>query len=214
MTSSTIAHLLEVQQASGRSLSVVVARLGGLIEVGVAAVLSVEPSLRLLDCGMELAPLEATVAVQQPDVVVLGDPQVSDARVFRRLRAVWPGLGVVVLLSGVGYRGAQMLDCGANACVAERASAEELLQAVRVAGAGGRFLVAGGERDGDRERLPLSEREVEVLRLIGEGKTNAQAAQELCVSLETVRTHAQHLYRKLGVTGRRQLRALDPRRLA
>lgn len=212
--SSAIRDLLAAQEASGASLSVVVAQLGGLIEVGLAALLSAERSVWLLDCGLGLPRLEAIVAVQQPDVVVLGVAQASDATVFRRLRAARPALGIAVLSRDVGYRGTQMLDCGANACVAEDASEQQLLQALHVAGAGGRILVAGSERDGDRKRLPLTEREVEVLRLIGQGKTNKQVAQELYISLETVRTHAHHVYRKLGVTGRRQLRALDPRSLA
>jgi LuxR family maltose regulon positive regulatory protein len=51
---------------------------------------------------------------------------------------------------------------------------------------------------------PLSEREVEVLRLLASGGSNAQLARTLVVSTSTVKTHLQHIYGKLGVANRTQ----------
>ncbi len=51
---------------------------------------------------------------------------------------------------------------------------------------------------------PLSEREVEVLRLLATGESYAELAQTLVVSTNTVKTHLQHIYGKLGVTNRTQ----------
>jgi DNA-binding NarL/FixJ family response regulator len=51
---------------------------------------------------------------------------------------------------------------------------------------------------------PLTDREIEVLRLLALGKTNRQVAKELLVSLSTVKTHVQHLSIKLGVSDRTQ----------
>lgn len=53
----------------------------------------------------------------------------------------------------------------------------------------------------------LSGREVEVLRLLLEGKTLAQVGRELCIAQGTVKSHANRIYRKLGVTGRGELEA-------
>jgi ATP/maltotriose-dependent transcriptional regulator MalT len=50
----------------------------------------------------------------------------------------------------------------------------------------------------------LSEREVEVLRLLALGRSNAELAQTLVVSVSTVKTHLQHIYSKIGVTSRTQ----------
>ncbi len=50
---------------------------------------------------------------------------------------------------------------------------------------------------------PLSERELEILRLLSERQTNAEIALALSVSVNTVKTHLQHIYEKLGVHGRR-----------
>jgi len=51
---------------------------------------------------------------------------------------------------------------------------------------------------------PLTDREIEVLRLLALGKTNRQVAKELLISLSTVKTHVQHLNIKLGVSDRTQ----------
>jgi LuxR family maltose regulon positive regulatory protein len=50
---------------------------------------------------------------------------------------------------------------------------------------------------------PLSERELEVMRLLGSDLDGPGIARQLCVSLSTVRTHTQHIYTKLGVNNRR-----------
>jgi LuxR family maltose regulon positive regulatory protein len=49
---------------------------------------------------------------------------------------------------------------------------------------------------------PLSEREIEVLRLIARGLTNQEIAQELILSIYTVKSHARNIYGKLGVKNR------------
>jgi DNA-binding NarL/FixJ family response regulator len=58
---------------------------------------------------------------------------------------------------------------------------------------------------------PLTPREVEVLRLVAQGKTNGQIAQELVVSKLTVKVHVQHIIRKLAVSDRTQaaVRAIE-----
>jgi LuxR family transcriptional regulator, maltose regulon positive regulatory protein len=50
----------------------------------------------------------------------------------------------------------------------------------------------------------LSERESEVLRLIAAGLTNQQVCDALYISLNTVKTHSRHIFRKLGVSSRTQ----------
>jgi DNA-binding CsgD family transcriptional regulator len=56
----------------------------------------------------------------------------------------------------------------------------------------------------------LSRREAEVLPLLQRGDSNAQIALALHVGVETVRTHARNIYRKLGVASRRELTAAPP----
>ena len=55
----------------------------------------------------------------------------------------------------------------------------------------------------------LTPREAEVLELLQDGATNGQIAQRLSIGIETVRTHARNIYRKLGVSSRRELARLS-----
>ena len=54
----------------------------------------------------------------------------------------------------------------------------------------------------------LTPREAEVLELLQDGASNAQIAHQLSIGVETVRTHARHIYRKLGISSRRELARL------
>ena len=51
----------------------------------------------------------------------------------------------------------------------------------------------------------LTPREAEVLELLQDGSTNAEITRELSIGMETVRTHARNIYRKLGIASRREL---------
>jgi LuxR family maltose regulon positive regulatory protein len=72
-----------------------------------------------------------------------------------------------------------------------------------------RLLAAVNETEGHRQPAqpgliePLSERELDVLRLLGTDLDGPDIARRLIVSLNTVRTHTNHVYAKLGVNNRR-----------
>ena len=104
----------------------------------------------------------------------------------------------------------QALSAGAIGYVLKEAAEEELVEAVRRASAGERYLnpelgarLAAEPQSG----LPgdLSEREVDVLRLIALGHTNAEVAEQLYLSVRTVETHRAHIQQKLHVSTRAEL---------
>jgi len=108
------------------------------------------------------------------------------------------------------------LQAGASGYIVKRAEAAELLTAIRAVHDGHTFvhLTRPGERPvvrrGSRPTAagqppPLSRREAEVLRLLAQGHTNQEAADQLAVSVKTIETHRKRLSDKLGLKSRAQL---------
>jgi two-component system response regulator NreC len=112
------------------------------------------------------------------------------------------------------------LQAGASGYIVKKAADVELLSAIRVVQSGGTFvnLTRPGEAEGGHEvqhvprvtpsggqPKPLSQREVEVLRLLAQGHTNQEAADRLAVSIKTIETHRKRLSDKLGLKSRAEL---------
>jgi DNA-binding NarL/FixJ family response regulator len=106
---------------------------------------------------------------------------------------------------------------GAHGYVLKHATRAELEAAIlRVAGGGQYFddVVVRAFLEGDlRDRAPsLSERETEILRLVADGLTNKEIAAHVYLSAETVKSHLESIYRKLGVSDRAHAVAVALRR--
>ncbi|HEY6157289.1 MAG TPA: response regulator transcription factor [Gemmatimonadales bacterium] len=105
------------------------------------------------------------------------------------------------------------LLAGASGYIVKKAADVELLTAIRAVYQGRSFVnltrpgkPAPGQQIGRVSRpKPLSRREAEVLRLLAQGYTNQQAADQLAVSVKTIETHRSRLSGKLGLKSRAQL---------
>jgi DNA-binding NarL/FixJ family response regulator len=150
----------------------------------------------------------------RPDVVLmdLRMPRVSGAEAIRRLTE--RGLPARVLVLTTYDDEADLLpaiEAGTTGYLLKDATQEELFQAVRAAARGESVLspavatrllghVRRPSTSPDAE--PLSQRELEVLRLVARGATNREAARKLFISEASVKTHLLHVYAKLGVKDR------------
>jgi two-component system response regulator NreC len=127
------------------------------------------------------------------------------------IRAEFPETQIVVLtMQNEPAYARQALSAGALGYVLKEAAEAELVEAVRRAAVGDTYLnprlgarvaaqPAPGPPDG------LSEREVEVLRMIALGHTNAEIAEQLYLSVRTVETHRAHIQQKLRLGSRSEL---------
>jgi two-component system, NarL family, response regulator NreC len=153
------------------------------------------------------------VGEHRPDVLVLdltmpGRPSLD---VVPELRRSAPDTRVVILTMEAEPALARMaLAAGAAAYVLKDAADTELVEAIRRVAAGGSYLdpalgalVAAAPPSAASHSL--SDREVEVLRLIALGNTNTEIAEALRLSVRTVETHRSHLVRKTGSKTRAQL---------
>jgi two-component system response regulator NreC len=144
-----------------------------------------------------------------PQVLVLdiSMPGISGLQTIPEMRAECPATQIVVLTAHREPELArQALDAGALGYVLKDAANVELVEAVRGAAAGESFLdprltagLARSPLDG------LSKREIDVLRLIARGHTNAEIAQLLYLSVRTVESHRSHVQSKLQLSTRAEL---------
>jgi two-component system response regulator NreC len=149
----------------------------------------------------------------KPDVLVLDlnmPGELTSLEAIPRISEVSPHTRVVVLTMQEDPEFARRaLRAGASAYVLKEAADDELVEAVRRAAAGETYLnprlgaalaAAPPGRPGD-----LTERELDVLRRIALGHTNAEIAEQLFLSVRTVETHRAHIQQKLGRSTRAEL---------
>jgi two-component system response regulator NreC len=153
------------------------------------------------------------VSGHHPRVLVLdlNMPGGSTLKSIPALRTEFPETHIVVLtMQPEPAYAREALAAGATGYVLKQAADMELVEAVRLAAAGERYLNPGLGARIAAEPLPgppddLSEREVDVLRLIALGHTNTQIAEQLHISVRTVETHRSHIQQKLLLSSRAEL---------
>jgi DNA-binding NarL/FixJ family response regulator len=153
------------------------------------------------------------VAAARPDVVTVDVvlPDGDGLRLAREFRDRYADLGIVVLTSqqddDVLFRA---LDSGVSAFVAKTAPLAEVLSAIRHAAVAASCFTAAGlamavaRRRAMQDRLALSPREAEVLRLLHDGLSVPAIAMEMFISVSTAKTYVARLYDKLGAGSRAQ----------
>ena len=146
----------------------------------------------------------------RPDVVLmdLRMPGMDGVEAIRRLRDRASDARVLVLTTfDTDSDVLPAIEAGATGYLLKDAPTEDLLRAVRSAAKGESVLapaVAGRLMRRVRKPAPgtLSQRELQVLRLVADGATNRQAAAKLFISEASIKTHLLHIYDKLGVRDR------------
>jgi DNA-binding NarL/FixJ family response regulator len=190
-------------------VSVAVAQFEDIVARGLRALIDEDPSLHLVEAGVPHEQLAPTLSAYQPQVAILNFGSLASASELRDLHRTFPDTRLVVLANRpTAAECRQMLAFGATACLAKSTEARDVLHAIHLASRG-LHVLPPAVVDAPDPAGPelLTPREAEVLELLQGGRSNAEIAAALHVSIETVRTHARRIYRKLGVRTRRELRA-------
>jgi len=178
------------------------------VREGLTRVMSAVPGVQRIDCVSTADELLTRYARQSADVVFVGTQRAvaSGAEATRRLMAAHPQANVMVFgAPDDGGSIAAAIAGGARGYLRWDASRPELVAALAHSAAGaevGSMPMQRGAQPG--AGVNLTEREMQVLRGMSQGKSNGQIGRELYLSEDTVKTHARRLFRKLSAADRAQ----------
>lgn len=193
-----------------RPIRVVVADDHPIVRQGVVALLAGEPDIEVVaDVADGRAALSAVLA-EEPDVVLmdLRMPEMDGVEATRAVRARRPDIAVLVVTTyDTDEAIVRAVEAGAAGYMLKDSPTEDLVDAVRRAAAGETVLSPPitkrlVERTHKVSPDALTSREIDVLREVANGNTNAEIAKRLYVSEATVKTHLIHIYDKLAVSDR------------
>ena len=203
---------MSAERADRNQTTVVIADDHTVVRQGLRLLIDNEDGLQVIAEAGTVPDAERLTRAHRPTVLVLdlNMPGGSSLEAIPRLRE--QTAVVVLTMQDDPAFARQALQAGALGFVLKEAADEELLEAIRLAAAGDTYLNPRlGARLAAQPSEPagppddLTEREVEVLRLIALGHTNGEIAKQLFLSVRTVETHRSHIQHKLGLSTRAEL---------
>ena len=192
-------------KSSSKTIRVVIAEDQGMVLGALAALLEIEGDIAVV--GQERNGKAALNAVlsQKPDVLItdIEMPEMTGLDVAAELKRRRVGTRVIILttFARAGYL-RRALDAGASGYLLKDMRAEQLADAVRRVQQGLRVIDPELATESWGEPDPLTDRERQVLRLAGDGKTSGDIGLELGLSEGTVRNYLSEAISKLGASNR------------
>jgi DNA-binding NarL/FixJ family response regulator len=191
-----------------------------LLRQGLALMIDREPDLMVCGEAEEAHAALKEIAALKPDILIvdisLKGPDGLD--LLKNLRTLYPDLAVLILsMHDESIYAERALRARANGYIMKQEATEKVLVAIRRILAGEIYLsekmaskllhqFISGASWNEKSRLSaLSDRELEVFRQIGEGRTTRQIAENLRLSIKTVETYQAHIKEKLSLRTGREL---------
>jgi DNA-binding NarL/FixJ family response regulator len=183
-----------------------------IVRSGIVALLGAADGIEVVGEAADGAEAVALASERQPDVVLmdLRMPVLGGSEATAAILTADPRIRVLVLTtyeSDDHILGA--IEAGASGYLLKAAPQEEIIAGVRSVAAGQTVLAPSiatklvqRMRGGSAALPALSARELEVLRLVSDGRSNPEIARALFIGEATVKTHLQHVFEKLGVSDR------------
>jgi DNA-binding NarL/FixJ family response regulator len=191
-----------------------------LLRQGLALLINREPDLMVCGEAEEAQTAMTEIAAKKPDILIadisLNGPDGLD--LLKNLRTQYPNLPVLILsMHDESIYAERALRARANGYIMKQEATEKVLVAVRRILGGDIYLsdrmankllhqyISGTATDMKTQLSALSDRELEVFRLIGEGRSTRQIAEKLHLSIKTVETYQAHIKEKLSLQSGREL---------
>jgi len=187
-----------------------------MVRIGVSAYLSAQPDIKVVGeaadgkKGVELA-LEL-----RPDIILMDlvMKEMDGIEATKQIIENWPEAKVIIVTSFLDDEKVYpALEAGATSYMLKTSKADEIANAVRATYHGqsvlepevtGKMMVKMRQKQQQLPHEELTSREMEILMLMAEGKTNQDIADELYIALKTVKTHVSNILSKLNVQDRTQ----------
>ncbi len=191
-----------------------------LLRQGLALLINREQDLMVCGEAEEAQTAMTEIAQKKPDILIadisLNGPDGLD--LLKNLRTQYPNLPVLILsMHDESIYAERALRARANGYIMKQEATEKVLVAVRRILGGDIYLsdrmankllhqyISGTAADMKTQLSALSDRELEVFRLIGEGRSTRQIAEKLHLSIKTVETYQAHIKEKLSLQSGREL---------
>jgi DNA-binding NarL/FixJ family response regulator len=186
--------------------------------------LEASPELEIIGTALSGEAALEEVRRLKPDVLLLdlGLPRMSGIDVTREVKATVPQVEILIFtIFDEEEKVLEAVKAGASGYLLKGTPSDKIIEAIKEVHAGGTVIQPNLARrllkhfrvgevsapapptlPGEPEGKKLSARETEILQLIAKGVSNTEAASMLTLSKATIRTHLEHIYRKLEVTNR------------
>lgn len=187
-----------------------------MVRLGVSTYLGVQPDIEVVGEAVNgQEGLDKALALR-PDVILMDlvMPKMDGIESTKRILAAWPEARIIILTSFIDDEKVYpAIEAGAASYILKTATAEEIAAAIRKTAAGDSALdpqvTTKMMNRLTKKAQPeladeLTNREREVLMLIAQGKSNQEIADELFITLKTVKTHVSNILAKLEVEDRTQ----------
>ena len=185
-----------------------------VVREGLQGLLSIKPGFEVIGTAEDGEEAVLQARLLQPDVIVmdLEMPRKNGVEAIKEIRAAHANAKILVVTSFTEDKKIfAALDAGALGCLLKDSSPQELIRAIRDVNRGemalhpaiARKLLNQQNKQDDAE-TSLTDREIEVIKLVAQGLDNPEIAEKLVISLPTVRSHVTNILNKLGLSNRTQ----------
>lgn len=195
------------------SIKILIADDHQLVREGLATLLSDDPNIEVIGQAKDGKEAVESAKKLNPDILIMdiGMPLVNGIEATGILKKEIPDLKIIGLTMHADKTYVKgMLEAGADGYLFKNCAYDELMLAINTVSVGNKYLsneitdviineYIGKQNDVEVVDPILSERELEVLTLVAQGKSSNEIAEELFVSVKTVGTHKQHIYEKLNI---------------
>lgn len=187
-----------------------------MVRIGVSAYLSAQPDIEVIAEADDGAPAVTLALELKPDIILMDlvMKEMDGIEATKQIIEEWPEAKIIIVTSFLDDEKVYpALEAGATSYMLKTSKADEIAKAIRATYAGQSILepevtgkIMSKMRNKQETELhdDLTEREMEVLLLIAQGKSNQEIADELFIALKTVKVHVSNILGKLEVQDRTQ----------